>query len=377
MDLETQLLAGIKVVSLAQQYPGPYATMLLADLGADVILVEQPGTGDPARGPDGMSNFFAALNRNKRSVTVDLKTAPGAEALRGLLATADALIEGFRPGVMDRLGFSPGSVREQFPKLVYVSISGYGHDSTDRFLPGHDLSYVGRAGLLAGVPEASVLDYRLPVAVADLSSGMFAALATLAALLGRVQTGIGAYIDVSMTDGLVSWMGTSLEALFARSEPTITAPASVAGEPGYGIFRCSDGKYITVSIAYEDHFWRGLCRALELDLESLSASERRHRSRELRTLLERGFELAPASHWLAALREADVPSGPVSALADVISDPLFLGRGMFPEAPGEAGGLRRFVANPLVVDGQRPAVRRPAPHLGEHNDDLFGPQPGR
>lgn len=320
-NTDRQLLSRLRIISLAQQYPGPYCTMLLADLGADVILVEQPRTGDPARGPGGMSSFFAALNRNKRSVTLDLKSAEGADALSELLAGSDALVEGFRPGVMARLRFAPETVRERFPQLVYVSISGYGQGGPDRLLPGHDLSYVARAGLLAGVEEGSLADYRLPLAVADLSSGMFAALAILAGLLRRGQTGTGAYIDVSMTDGLVSWMGTMLEARLAQSERLETIPSGAAGqEPAYGIFRCSDGRHITVSIAYEDHFWRRLCTVLGLvDVQDLDAPARRRRSGELRELLATCFRSRPPDDWLGSLAAADVPSGRVSSLADVLT----------------------------------------------------------
>ena len=373
----SDLLAGVRVVSLAQQYPGPYCTMLLADLGADVILVEQPRTGDPARGGSGMSPFFAALNRNKRSVTLDLKDPESAQSLWSLLRTADVLVEGFRPGVMERLGFSPVRVRQELPGLVYASISGYGQDGPDRATPGHDLSYVARAGWLSSIDSDTLTRYQLPVAAGDLSSAMFAAFAVAAALVRRAATGTGAYIDVSMADGLVSWFGTTLEPQLNRTAGDHPGTARLGREPAYGIFRCADGHFLTLSIAHEDHFWRNLCDALGTGgLRSLDSPARRRKAGELRRILEGCFLARSASEWVALLQAADVPCGPVASLDDVIADPQFSGRGMFPEGPGEDGRPRRYVANPLIIDGTRPPVRRPAPHLGIHNDEVLG-KPGR
>ncbi|MGD9890407.1 MAG: CaiB/BaiF CoA transferase family protein, partial [Dehalococcoidia bacterium] len=211
-------LDGITVVSMAEQYPGPYCTMLLADMGADVILVERPGRGDPARGPTGMSDHFAALSRNKRSIAVDAKREAGREIIVRLARDADVLVEGFRPGVMDRLGLGYAALGEVNPRLIYCSITGYGQDGPYRSRPGHDLSYQALAGLLSSLIPAGQFDRRPGVAIGDLSSAMFAAQGILAALIARAQTGRGQSIDVSMTDGLVSWMGTAITAALSRPE---------------------------------------------------------------------------------------------------------------------------------------------------------------
>ncbi len=371
--MTSDLLAGVRVVSLAQQYPGPYCTMLLADLGADVILVEQPQGGDPARGPQGMSPFFAALNRNKRSVTLDLKAAEGVSRLWQLLGAADILVEGFRPGVMERLGFGRDVVRAKLPGLVYASISGYGQDGPDRLTPGHDLSYVARAGWLSDISSKLLPDYRLPVAVGDLSSAMFAAFSVAAALVRARTSGEGAYIDVSMTDGLASWLGTRLEPLLDQAEgASETVGPGVGGEPAYGIFRCGDDRFITLSIAYEDHFWRSLCDTLGFPEEkALSGPARRVAREELRERIGKRLATRPSVEWLVAFAHADVPAGPVSSHAEVMADPQFCSRGLFAQGPSEEGGQRRYVGNPLTIDGIRPAIRRPAPRLGEHSDEIW------
>lgn len=371
--IPSDLLAGVRVISLAQQYPGPYCTMLLADLGADVILIEQPAGGDPARGPSGMSPFFAALNRNKRSVTLDLKSSGGVDRVWKLLATADVLVEGFRPGVLDRLGLGAELVRERLPGLIYVSISGYGQQGPDRLMPGHDLSYVARTGWFADIEPTTLANYRLPVAAGDLSSAMFAALSIASALVQKKSTGRGARVDVSMADGLVSWLGVKLEpSLNAGGLDRTVGGSGSAGEPAYGIFRCADGRYITLSIAHEDHFWRNLCSVLNLDAErSLTGLARRADSAGLRAKLATRLESRPANEWIEELARADVPCGPVATLADVALDQQFSGRGLFLEGPAEGGGTRKFLANPLIVDGSRPPIRRPAPGLGEHNNEVW------
>lgn len=360
------LLDGIRVVSLAEQYPGPYCTLLLADLGADVILVERPAGGDPARGPGGMSGFFRALNRGKRSLAVDLKQPAGLELCWELLGTADVLVEGFRPGVVARLGLGREVVLERLPRLVYCSISGYGQDGPYRARPGHDLSYQALAGLLAGLPpDASSAPS--PVAVGDLSSAMFAAFGIVGALLERERSGEGQYVDVSMTDGLVSWMGTALE-------PVLNGGRGFGGlgEPAYGVFRCGDGAALTLSIAHEDHFWRNLCGVLGLDdVAGLHGGERRARRDELRGRIAERLATESRDHWVTTLERADVPAGPVLSLEEVTRDPHLRARGLF-VADRAGGPARRWhVAHPLKLSRTPPLGPGPVPALGEHTAEIL------
>jgi len=361
------MLSDIRVISLAQQFPGPYCTLLLADLGADVILVEQPGGGDPARGPGGLSPFFGSLNRNKRSICLDLKSEAGREVLWRLLGSADAFVEGFRPGVIDRLGVGYGPTHERYPQLVYVSISGYGQTGPDRLLPGHDLSYQARAGLLGG--SASDGEKSRPaIAIADLSSGTFAALAVAAGIIAARRNGVGRYIDLSMTDGLVSWMGPALE-----SSLNLGAIGPAAREPAYGVFQCGDAASITLSIAFEDHFWIILSRVFGWSTEyrEMGSSERRARGDELRAMISASLRSKTAQQWLEVLSAAGVPCGPVSSLQEVTKDEQLLARNMFTQGPSEHGGERWFVASPFVLDGERPAVHRAAPLLGANTMELL------
>jgi crotonobetainyl-CoA:carnitine CoA-transferase CaiB-like acyl-CoA transferase len=357
-------LEGIRIVSLAEQYPGPYATLLLADLGADVILVERPGVGDPARQ---FPAFHAALNRNKRSVALNLKADSDKDRFRDLVASADVLLEGFRPGTMGRLGLGYEAMASINPGLVYASISGFGQTGPYRNRPAHDLSYQALAGFLHG--QVATRSTQLPsdIAVGDLSSGMFAALGILAALLARARTGRGAYIDVSMTDGLVSWMSVMVGPAMNR-EPL----ADIAAEPAYGLFECKDGKLLSLSIAHEDWFWKPLCMLIGMDdVADLKRAQRTQREVELVARIGKAIAAAPRPKWAEQLDAAGIPWGPVNAIEEVASDPHFVERGLFRNVTEAGGRHRRYVAQPLIFDGHRPGPTRGVPTLGEHTDEVL------
>jgi crotonobetainyl-CoA:carnitine CoA-transferase CaiB-like acyl-CoA transferase len=358
-------LSGLRVVSLAEQYPGPYATLLMADLGAEVILVERPGGGDPARQ---FPAFHEALNRNKRAVEIDLKTDAGRAALRRLLRDADVMLEGFRPGTMARLGFGWDAVSALNPRLVYVSISGFGQDGPYRDRPAHDLSYQAMAGLLFAQARAGVPQPAGEVAIGDLSSAMFAAVGALAALHERARTGRGRHVDVSMTDGLVSWMSVLLG-------PAMNgAPlADFAAEPAYGTFRCGDGRLLTLSIAHEDWFWRPLCALLGMeDAAGYGRAERVANGASLRARIAEAIGRETRATWAGRLDAAGIAWGPLNDLDEVADDPHFVARGLFREVPDGQGGTRRVVAQPLVFDGIHPGPVRGTPAPGEGNAELLG-----
>jgi crotonobetainyl-CoA:carnitine CoA-transferase CaiB-like acyl-CoA transferase len=347
-------------VSLAEQYPGPYATLLLADLGADVVLVERPDGGDPSRR---FSEFFASLNRGKRSVALDLKDPAGAAACRALAASADVFIEGFRPGVTARLGLAPNTLCPANRGLVYVSISGFGQDGPHRNRPAHDLSYLALTGLLrppeaGGPPEVPLLS------LADLASGLFAAIAALTGLAARAASGQGGFYDVAMFDTLVSL-------LTSRLVPAVNgAPDEGLGsDPGYGVYLTADGRWLTLSIAFEDHFWRRLCQAIgHQALADISARERDARSPELRAVLADAIAVSPLSWWERVLTEADVPHGAVRELMELAGDEQVLARELLAVA---GDGPRRFVRQPLVVDGERLGPTTGSPELGEHTEAVL------
>ncbi|WP_137388852.1 CaiB/BaiF CoA transferase family protein [Rhodoligotrophos defluvii] len=358
------LLDGIRVVSLAEQYPGPYATLLLGDLGADVIQVERPGGGDPARQ---FPEFFAAINRGKRSVCLDLKTETGKQALRDLITTADVLLEGFRPGTMQRLGFGPDEVAKINPRTVYISISGFGQTGPYRERPAHDLSYQAISGFMFRDARAGRTSAGGEIAIGDLSSGMFAALAALAGIVSRSSTGKGTYIDVSMTDGLVSWMSVFLAPVLNGAQAE-----EIGEEPAYGTFTCADGKLISLSIAHEDWFWQPFCRLVGLDHAVGYKRPQRVAERvELARAIAERLATRPREEWAAAFDRAGIAWSPVHDLDEVVRDPHFIERGMFATVVEDDGSRRRYVAQPLTVNAHHPGPARGVPALGAHTSEVL------
>lgn len=355
-------LEGTVILDSAHQYPGPYCSMLLGDLGAEIIKIERPGVGDPARfAPD----FFRSLNRNKKSLTLNLKAPAAREIFYRLVKQHDVFTEGFRPGVVDRLGVDYESLRKINPGIVYCSISGYGQEGPYRDLPGHDLNYQAMSGMLGAFKDKDG-SYILPgVAIGDLSSGMFAALGILAALMAREKTGKGHYVDVSMSDGLLSWMATAIGS-------AVDTSISVGGDAGYGIFQGSDQKYFTIGIAHEDWFWERLCTAIGLEeYMGLNGMERRKRKNEIVEKLKRIFRTRAAHEWVDILIKADVPVFQVNSPRDVTEDPHVKHRGMIQEVTLRSGDKVKQVSFPVRLSGMSSQIRMPPPELGEHTDPIL------
>ncbi|GAA5078408.1 crotonobetainyl-CoA:carnitine CoA-transferase CaiB-like acyl-CoA transferase [Thermocatellispora tengchongensis] len=358
----TRPLDGVRVVTFAQLYQGPYATMVLADLGADVIVVERPGTGDPARAQGVM---FQALNRGKRSVTLDLKQAEGRRRARELARTADVLFEAYRPGTMDRFGLGYRELSAINPRLVYVSVSGFGQDGPYRDRAGHDLMYQAAAGLLDALCDRPEAVQPPP----DLEAGaivgaLYAALGALAGLTGRAATGHGTHVDVSTHEALLS-------VLSLRVEDVLNGPGeSTAGhEPGYVLYRCADGNLIALGIGFEDHFWTLLCRATGLTGHMwLRRAERLARADGLAADLARVLATRPRAHWLETFDRAGVPAAPVHRLAEALRDPHVAARRTVRTLRG-AG--RRYVRQPLRLSAYADPDPGPAPLLGEHTGSIL------
>ncbi len=358
-------LAGVRILSLAEQYPGPYATMLLADLGADVILVERPGGGDPSRRFPGL---FASLNRNKRSVVIDLKSAQGREDFLRLVDDADVVVEGYRPGVMTRLNIGADVLRARKPSLVFTSISSFGQNGPSAAVAGHDLSIQAAAGIVNVAPgdEAGLALPALPLA--DISSAMFAALGIVTALFARTRSGQGSHIDVSMLDSLVSWM-TPFIVPPVNGLPTRVLPPQ---DPGYGLFATAGGRQITLSIAGEDHMWSSLCAILGLQrYAALPEAVRSDRRAEIVPPLREAIALWPYDDLCRRLEVERIAFGPVVGLMDVLADPQIVARRMGVDVNG-SNGPQIFVRQPLIMDGEIGSVARGVPQLGQHNDELLG-----
>lgn len=345
-------LEGIRVISLAQQYPGPFATMLMADLGAEVTLVEHPAGGDPTRRHPA---FFESLNRNKDSVSLDLKSDTGRALLMQMLEGCDVFLEGFRPGTAARLGVAYDDLAERFPRLVYLSISAFGQTGPYRDRPAHDLSIQAIGGLLWGRESTALAPPY--IGHADLVAGMFAAFGAVSGLQQRVRTGRGTCVDVSMADCLVSWMTGLIGPAMNGSPP------NEPSYPGYGAFQCSDGTWLTLSVLQEDNLWRALAAVFELgDLAALSAEERARRNAELTQLLSGRVATRPRDEWAAELDARGVAWGPVLSPTEMADDPHFAARGLFVTLPTRQGSAR-FIAQPLQFDGRPLGPEKPAPLL--------------
>jgi crotonobetainyl-CoA:carnitine CoA-transferase CaiB-like acyl-CoA transferase len=357
-DADRDLLHDVRVLDLSIWRPGPYATQLLADLGADVVKLEPPG-GDPMRV---FPQLFSTLNANKRSVVLNLHDPHDRDRAYGLVAEADVLVEGFRPGVAARLGMGDIDLRAINPSIVYCSVSGYGQDGPLAETPGHDLNYQAYAGMLtpAGGPPVECT-----VPIADLTGGVFAAMATCAALLGRTRTGGGERIDVAMTEVLATWTGPFTgTAVAGRDEPMPKLPS-------YGSFRTADGGWVTLGVIDEQHFWAGLCDALDLqDLRDLDMLGRVERHTEITARLNATIA-ARARDELVAVLGDDVPVAPALTRAEMLQHPQFTHRGLVGLTTGDGtptmGYPVRLTRHPARAAGR-------APTLGEHQDEGFRPR---
>lgn len=372
-------LEGVRVLDLSRVLAGPYATMVLADLGADVIKVEHPERGDDTRqwGPPfagGESAYFLSVNRNKRSIGVDLKSAEGLEKIAGLAADADVVIENLRRGALEKLGLGYEALKELKPDLIYCSITGFG-PGQDEERPGYDFLIQARAGIMGitGFPEPEGEPTKVGVAIADIVCGLYAATAILAALRGRDATGEGARIEVPLFESTLGWLANRGQEYLVSGEdrgrmgnghPTIVP---------YQTFDASD-KQIAVAVGNDAQFER-LCEAI--GREDLAADERfatnpdRVASRdELVEILQREFSERTADEWVDEIRAAGVPCGPVNTLAEALADEHLSSTDMLQEIEHPRAGVLRMLASPMLFDGERPPVRRPPPTLGQHTEEV-------
>jgi crotonobetainyl-CoA:carnitine CoA-transferase CaiB-like acyl-CoA transferase len=314
------LLEGVRVLDFGIWRPVPYATQLLADLGADVLKVEPPG-GDPMRG---FAELYATISAHKRSIELDLKSPEGLARALALATDADVVTEGFRPGVADRIGIGAEQIRAVNPDVVYCSLSGFGQRGPMRLAPGHDLGYQAVAGTLmpeGGEPARSSIPW------ADVAGGLVAAFAVCAALVRRLGHGDGEVIDVAMTDILATWTGA------ASGAHTAVPGKRLAGLPGYGVFRCSDG-WIALSGITEAHFWAATCDGLGLgDLRDLSLPDQVERSEELTGRIADACAVLTRAEAYARLAAAGAPVAPVHDRSEMLADPHLRARGTVFDGP--------------------------------------------
>ncbi len=414
MSMPPPPLAGVRVLDFTQNLPGPYATLVLASLGAEVIKVEPP-SGDSARVA---ASLFEIVNAGKQSIVLDLKQTSEHDTLARLVRSADVLVEGFRPGVMARFGCDAETARRSNPRLVYCSISGYGQDGPYASWPGHDLNYQALTGVCHMSRDGEEHPFGSALPIADLSSAMTAVASVLAALFARERDGQGRAIDVAMVDTLLSWSHAWAEGLtpsdarlsstVARAEPllrrgleALPGPlrsfgeraagwlASEAGRertdalgerlgrsgvykqlvrlrlhalPHYGLFRTRDDRWLSIAIVEEHKFWRALCRGLGLErLARIPLPARFVAAAPLRRAVAAAVRRHDLAHWLTTFDREQVPIAPVLPLAEALADPQLVWR---------TGGARVGAPVPLVA-----TTLGPAPRLGEHTATVLAALP--
>ena len=377
--MAARILSGITVLDLTRVMSGPYCTLMLADMGARVIKIEHPGRGDDTRewGPPFVGDesvYFLSVNRNKESLTLDFKHPAGRRILEALLAQADVLVENFRPGTLQRLGLDYASLGSRFPRLVYASVSGYGHTGPLKDLPGYDAVVQAEGGLMSLTGDPDGPPYRLGLPIADLVAGLFAAQGILLSLIARAATGRGRHVDISMLDsvaGLLTYQAANYLTT-GRNPPRMgNAHASIVP---YGTFETRDGQ-LMLAVGNDDQ-WRRFCDAA--DLSELTADPRfstnpqRVENRDvLWPLVARALRVRDRDDWTALLRKAGVPCGPVRTIGETLADPQLEARGMIASLRHPAAGELRLVANPVKLSDASPIPDTPAPLLGQHTESIL------
>jgi len=379
MSTDVAPLTGLTVLDFTRVLSGPYCTMLLADMGARVIKLEQPARGDDTRGwgppfINGESAYFLSINRNKESLTLDLKQPSARPILESLLARTDVLVENFRPGTMERLGLSYEALAEKHPRLIYCSISGFGQTGPRREEPGYDAVIQGEAGLMSITGDATGPPYRLGVAIADIVSGMFAAQGITLALLARARTNRGQCVDIGMLDATAALLTYQAGIYFA----TGTTPGRMGNRHPtivpYETFHASDGDFV-VAVGNDNQF-RTLCRII--GAEGLANDERFSTNRgrvvhyhELRPLLIERLQSRTRQEWVGELKAAGVPCGSVRDVGEVLSDPQLDARSMIESIDHVTAGSIRLLGVPIKLSETPGSVRAAPPALGQHTDRIL------
>ncbi len=372
------LLYGIRVLDLTHMLAGPYGTMMLGDMGAEVIKIEPPGEGDPARalGPHfagGESEYFLAVGRNKRSLTLNLKDPRGRQVFYDLVRVSDAVLDNFRPGVLERLECNYARLRQVNPRIVHCSISGFGQTGPYRDRPAFDLALQAMGGAMSVTGMPGQPPARMGLPMGDLAGGIFAAFAIAVALFHCKRTGEGAYIDLSLLDCQVALLTYMAQYYLMEGEVPTPIGSAHRGVVPYQAFATADG-YLVVAV-FTERFWHGFCRALGLDSLAddprFADNERRRENREiLIPILAATFQTRATAEWLARLQAEQVPSGPINTVAQILNDPHVRARGMIAEVQHPTAGRVPIVATPVKVAGVEEQYTAP-PGLGQHTEEVL------
>src|SRR5437870_2395780 len=376
--MTTGALDGLRVLALSNQLSGPYCAMLLGDLGADVIKVEHPVGGDNARqgAPhvNGESAPFMTVNRNKRSITVDLKAPDGLAIVRRLAARADVVLENWRPGTAARLGLGYDDVRRLNPRVIYCSISGFGQTGPYAARGGFDRIAQGMSGMMSISGDEDGPPLPVPIPVSDIGTGMFGVIGILAALHAREQTGLGQLVDTSLLETPIAWAVYGAAADFAAGDvPLRLGPGHRTAAP-YQAFRTADG-WINLG-GGSPAFWPVICRVLDVpelaDDPRFTTPPLRVKNRAaLAALLEAKFVTASTTTWLERLEAAGVPAGPILDYGQVFADPHVRHREMAVEVEHPRAGRSRVLGIPVKLSSTPGSIRTPAPTLGQHTDEVL------
>ena len=375
-------LDGLCVVDMTEALAGPYCTMLLGDLGAKVIKIERPGSGDMSRGwaPPFVgqeSAYFLGVNRNKRSLTLNLKHAEAQAILHKLAQQCDVFATN-QPSLdsLRKLKADPDTLRALNPRLVYCAISGYGMSGPYAGQSGFDLVAQAQSGLMAMTGEPGQGPMRYPTPLSDATAGVYGVIGILSALLARERTGQGQFLDVALLDGQVAWLTNLASAYFATGQRPQKLGNAHPNIVPYQPFKARD-KYLIVAVGSE-RLWERFCQALDISITigkdprfTANAGRLRHRA-ELVPLLEQIFCQRDAEYWLERLRAADIPCGPINEVDEILNDPQVLARGMIVELEHSTAGLVRSLGNPVHLDETPVHYRLAPPTLGQHTDEVLG-----
>lgn len=371
-------LEGVRIIEICNVAAGPFCGLLLADMGADVIKIEPPGTGDTLRSwspiTDGYSENFASLNRNKRSVTLNLKNEADRDKAIALIQEADVLIENNRPGVMSRLGLDYEAMHDVNPRLIYCSISAYGQSGPRSQEGGFDLTLQAMSGLMSVTGEENGAPVKCGVPVCDFASGLYAAFSIVSALRNAESSGTGTHIDVSMLGATLGISALQTSQFFGTGADPVKLGSAHPRNAPYQVFRCKEG-YFGMA-AGNDSLWKAVCAAIERDdlyqdARFIDTTSRAANQHELKNILENIFQSADAETWLARFRDAGVPCAPINNYSDVLTDPQVQHMGWVQPLQLPNGALTRTFASPIRFDARTSPVMRRPPILGEHNDEIL------
>ncbi len=367
-------LSGIRVLDLSRVLTGPFCSMILADLGAEVLKVEEPGSGDQTRTVppfvEGESHYYMAINRNKQSIVIDLKTDEGREIILGLAEKSDIVLENFRPGVMARLGLAYEVFQKRKPDLIICSITGFGQEGPMAELPSFDLVTQALSGMMSINGEADGPPTKIGVPMGDVGGGMWAAIAVLAALQHRTATGKGLHVDLSLLDGLIGLLGYLAEMYLVTGESPGRVGSSHHSIVPYGRYPVKDG-HIVLAL-HVGPFWRKFCQAVERDdlidnPKFKTTADRQENRKELEAIVVAILAEKTAEEWGKFLCEADIPSGPVLTVGEALNQPAIMARGLIKETDHPVAGSISVVGSPIKYKGAfAEEAYAPSALLGQH-----------